>query len=146
MKKSKRIFVLLFTLVFAASLFVAPTKPAKAESTDTKSISFDKDDSAPERLKRLTKSRRTDDQHVSGVHSDPSTFEKNFVLTVDQKEYTITEIDKVVNEILNDNMSDLEKYYTLAIWEISELNTTVIFGQAVMILIIIAISGIHTVV
>ena len=116
MKKSKRIFVLLFTLVFAASLFVAPTKPTKAESTDTKSISFEKDDSAPERLKRLTKSRRTDDQHVSGVHSDPSTFEKNFVLTVDQKEYTITEIDKVVNEILNDNMSDLEKYYTLAIW------------------------------
>ncbi len=52
----------------------------------------------------------------SSVHADQSTFEKNTCLSVDQKEYTITECEKVVSEILTPEMSDLEKYYTLAIW------------------------------
>ena len=51
-----------------------------------------------------------------GVHADPAVFEKDFCLTVDQKIYTITEIEKVVSEIIKPEMSDLEKYYTLAIW------------------------------
>ena len=49
-------------------------------------------------------------------HADPATFRKNFVLPVDKKEYTITECEKVVSQILRPKMSDLEKYYTLAIW------------------------------
>ena len=51
-----------------------------------------------------------------GVHADPAVFEKDFCLTVDQKIYTITEIERVVSEIIKPEMSDLEKYYTLAIW------------------------------
>ena len=105
---SKRIFAFLFSLVFVVSLLAMPSEPAKAE--DSKKIS------APEKLEKLTKSRASDEGVESGVHADPATFEKNFVLSIDQKEYTITEIEKVIKRIIGDNMSDLEKYYTLAIW------------------------------
>ena len=56
------------------------------------------------------------DGEGTGVHADPATFEKNFLLSPAQKEWTIRECEKVVDEILDDNMSDLEKYYTLAVW------------------------------
>ena len=113
MKKIKRIFTLLFALVFALSLFAVPSTPTKAEDKDEdKDITI----TVPERLEKLTKSRESDDEYERGVHADPATFEKNFVLSIDQKEYTITEIEKVVKRILNDDMSDLEKYFTLAIW------------------------------
>ena len=52
-----------------------------------------------------------------GVHADPATFEKNFCLSAAQKEYAITEIERVVSRIIDPNMSDLEKYYRLAVWE-----------------------------
>ena len=55
-------------------------------------------------------------EEESHVHEDPATFQKNFVLSVDQKQYTITECERVVSEIIKPEMSDLEKYYTLAIW------------------------------
>ena len=45
----------------------------------------------------------------SGVHKDPTTFEKNFDLTPAQKEYTITKINDVVSKITKPEMSDLEK-------------------------------------
>ncbi len=106
-KKSKRIFVFLVALVFALSCFTVPSKPTKA-----KEIKF----SAPEKLEKLTKSCESYDERERGVHADPATFEKNFELSIDQKEYTITEIEKVVKRILRDDMSDLEKYFTLAIW------------------------------
>ena len=43
-------------------------------------------------------------------HADPATFRKNFVLPVDKKEYTITECEKVVSQILRPKMSDLVQY------------------------------------
>ncbi len=105
---SKRVFAFLFSLVFVASLITAPSEPVKAETKARMS--------APEKLERKAKLIRSDASVQSGVHADPKTFEKNFELSIDQKEYTITEINKVVNRITNDSMSDLEKYYTIAIW------------------------------
>ncbi len=58
-----------------------------------------------------------DDDEYSRVHKDPATFEKNFDLTPAQKEYTITKINDVVSKITKPEMSDLEKYYRLAVWE-----------------------------
>ena len=58
-----------------------------------------------------------DEDGSSGVHKDPTTFEKNFDLTPAQKEYTITKINDVVSKITKPEMSDLEKYYRLAVWE-----------------------------
>ena len=56
------------------------------------------------------------DDEGQSVHYDPATYRVNFSLPVDKKEYTITECEKVVSEIIRPRMSDLEKYYTLAIW------------------------------
>ena len=53
----------------------------------------------------------------TGVHKDPTVFEKNFALTPEQKKQTITTIEKWVSENLTSDMSDLEKYYMLALWE-----------------------------
>ena len=57
-----------------------------------------------------------------GVHADPETFKKDFHLTFDQKEYTIKEMQRVINEIIGPNMSDLEKYYVLARWVNKHVN------------------------
>lgn len=50
------------------------------------------------------------------VHSNPAVFEKNFILSPELKEYSIKKYKSVVSAILEPEMSDLEKYYTLAIW------------------------------
>ena len=50
------------------------------------------------------------------VHSLPATFEKNFILSPELKAYSIRKYESVVSAILEPEMSDLEKYYTLAIW------------------------------
>ena len=52
------------------------------------------------------------------MHADPATFQKNWDLTPAQKEYTITECEKVVSalEKTKPDMSDLEKYFVLALW------------------------------
>jgi len=50
------------------------------------------------------------------VHSLPATFEKNFILSPELKAYSIRKYEAVVSAILEPEMSDLEKYYTLAIW------------------------------
>ena len=53
---------------------------------------------------------------ASAVHKDPSTFKKNYDLKPEQKKAVIVESEDVVNTIIKPNMSDLEKYYTLAKW------------------------------
>lgn len=53
----------------------------------------------------------------TGVHADQSTFEKNFSLSVAQKKYCITQCIRTVNIVTDPTMSDLEKYYRLALWE-----------------------------
>ena len=90
-----------------------------------------KDELTPQKLEELKKKYNDDKDEIDddafdpdadpyetgvGVHSDPAVFEKDFILTTDQKIYTITEMEKVVSEIIKPEMSDLEKYYTLAIW------------------------------
>ena len=109
-RKSKSLFAVFFTLLFAASaLFMSFAQPVKTQASGKKS--------APDKRKYLLKPHASDDDEGKlGVHADPATFEKNFALSFDQKKYTITECEKVVSTILKPEMSDLEKYYTLAIW------------------------------
>lgn len=111
-RKSKKIYALFFTLLFAVTaLFMSFAEPVKTQAS--------KKNSAPDKRKYLLKSHASDNDDESvGVHADPATFEKNYVLSIDQKEYTITECEKVVAELNKKypDMSDLEKYYRLAIW------------------------------
>ena len=50
-----------------------------------------------------------------GVHQDPTVFEKNFILTPEQKKIAIKRCLEAT-KLLTDDMSDLEKYYMLALW------------------------------
>lgn len=50
------------------------------------------------------------------VHSNPATFQKNYILSPEKKEYSIKGYEDVISQVLKPKMSDLEKYYTLAIW------------------------------
>jgi len=106
---------LLFSLLFAVVVsFTAFTAIVSAENGDKEPV--DK----KEIFKDVTESGKTleseDDPNVDGVHADPAVFEKNFCLSVAEKKYTIKEIEKVISFYINDEMSDLEKYYTLAKW------------------------------
>ena len=115
-RNGKTTAALLFSLLFAVVLsFTAFTAIVSAESSDNKPPVDKK-----EIFKDVTESGKTieseDDPDVSGVHADPAVFEKNFCLSVAEKEYTITEIERVISYYIKDRMSDLEKYYTLAKW------------------------------
>ena len=109
MKTKGKLLALLISLLMAFSSFMTFSAPVLAgtarELTPKKKA-----------LQQRKKGLLSDEGSGIGVHADPATFEKNFVLTNEQKEYTITEMQKVVDKITNENMSDLEKYYTLAIW------------------------------
>lgn len=109
-KQRKRIAAVFFSLLFAlTALSVSYADPAEARAAEKKS--------APDKRKYLHKSLTASAfDGKTAVHADPATFQKNFVLTPAQKEYTITEAEKVVSQIIKPEMSDLEKYYTLAIW------------------------------
>ena len=108
-EKNKALFAALFSLVLATTmLFISFTSPVWAEDSD--------DDSAPNKAEYLLRAHSSDEEHEGhGVHKDPATFQKNFCLSVDQKEYAITGIEDVVDKNITSGMSDLEKYYTLAI-------------------------------
>lgn len=89
-KKSKTLFIMCFSLLFAISVLLVPfSGPAWAEESDG-----------------------------TPVHADSATFQKNWELTAAQKEYTITECEKVVAalEKVRPDISDLEKYFALALW------------------------------
>ncbi len=112
---SKTTFAILFSLLFAVVIsFTAFTAPVSAEDREEAGM--------PEGPKTVYhKSSETpglaEGSDGTGVHADPATFEKNFCLSVAQKEYAITEIERAVSRILKPGMSDLEKYYRLAVWE-----------------------------
>ncbi len=72
---------------------------------------------APDKAALMSLSGSDEHSDGTGVHQDPATFKKNYCLSVDQKTYAISEIDSVVSRIIKPGMSDLEKYYTLALWE-----------------------------
>lgn len=118
MKKIVKVSVsilLMFAVMLSSVLFASP-----AFAKDNK------DDLTPAKKSEIGKELGIDDYDDEeggdpyetgiGVHADPATFEKDFGLTFAQKEYTIKEIQRVVSEIIDPQMSDLEKYYTLAIW------------------------------
>ena len=58
-----------------------------------------------------------EESRKEGVHAEKSTFEKNFSLSVAQKQYAIEKINRAVSIVTDPEMSDLEKYYRLALWE-----------------------------
>ncbi len=108
---SRRLLTMsLMFLLAAAVLIWAAAQPVWAEGNDgvktPKKAELESPDEEDE----------SDGEAVSGVHKDLATFEKNHVLTVAQKAWTIQECEKVVSEIIKPGMSDLEKYYTLAVW------------------------------
>ena len=115
-RTSKTKAALLFSLLFAVVVsFTAFTAIVSAESSDNKPPVDKK-----EIFKDVTESGKAleseDDPDINGVHADPTVFEKNFCLSVGEKEETITEIEKVISYYIKPGMSDLEKYYTLAKW------------------------------
>ncbi|WP_051600731.1 transglutaminase-like domain-containing protein [Eubacterium sp. AB3007] len=108
--------ILLSLVVTVALCFVFSVSPAFAEGK--------KSEITPAKKAEIEKELGIEDYDENGdpyetgigVHADENTFKKDFSLTVDQKEYTITEMQRVVSEIIDPQMSDLEKYYTLAVW------------------------------
>ena len=119
MKKTSKNVVNIVFLLLAFIFMLSSTKL-------TVFAEGDKEDMTPKKMSELKKEAKDDEDDYDpdadpyetgiGVHADPAVFEKDFILTVGQKAYTITEIEKVVDEIIDPEMSDLEKYYTLAIW------------------------------
>ncbi len=95
------LFSLLFVMLFAQA--------AWAETVEG--------NGAPDKAVLMSVSGSDEHSDGTGVHQDPATFQKNYCLSVDQKTYAISEIDRVVSRIIKPEMSDLEKYYTLALWE-----------------------------
>ena len=95
------LFSLLFVMLFAEAVW------AKADDGN----------GAPDKTVILRSFVSGKDDSGTGVHQDPATFQKNYCLSVDQKTYAISEIERVVSRIIKPGMSDLEKYYTLALWE-----------------------------
>ena len=102
-KTNKTIKIKLFSLLIAATLLGSLlTVPVSAKLTAVPN-------------KKAFISVKGDNK--KGVHADITTFEKNFSLTVAQKEYSIKKINKTVAIVTDPEMSDLEKYYRLALWE-----------------------------
>ena len=95
------LFLLLFVMLFAQA--------AWAETEEG--------NGAPDKEVLLSLSGSGEHSSGSGVHQAPTTFQKNYCLSVDQKTYAVSEIDRVISRIIKPEMSDLEKYYTLALWE-----------------------------
>ena len=112
---SKTTAALLFSLLFAVVVsLTAFTAIVSAESSDTKPV--DKKDIYKEVVESGKPFEPGESFYLSGVHADPTVFEKNFCLSVAEKKYTITEIERVISYYIKPEMSDLEKYYTLAKW------------------------------
>ena len=114
-RNGKTTAALLFSLLFAVVVsLTAFTAVVSAENSDKDPL--DKKEIYKDVVESGKPIESEEDLFVHGVHADPTTFEKNFCLSVDQKEYTISEIEKVISFYLKPGMSDLEKYYTLAKW------------------------------
>ncbi len=89
-KRIKKAAVVAFALLFATtSLYTAPTALAGEEKPE----------------------------EGSAVHANIETFQKNYELTIDQKKEAIDTIERAVATVTDTDMSDLEKYYRLALWE-----------------------------
>ena len=121
MKKTIKTKAILSWMLVAVLVFTLSASPVMAEGSNedltsmkkmmlqTQSVIEDDDDDEEEE----------GDPYETGigVHADPAVFEKNFDLSWEQKKVTIQEIEKMVLEDakITSDMSDLEKYYRLAI-------------------------------
>ena len=111
-RNSKTTAALLFSLLFAVvaflTVFTSPVMAADdgtAEHKDKQTI-----------LKEMAEDPESfEESGLTGMHKDPTVFQKNFDLSPELKEETITACEDFVSKHLTDGMSDLEKYYTLAI-------------------------------
>ena len=99
-------------LLTAAVLFVSLAQPVWAANGE------DNDPTGKKEIyKDITEGEGQENQGEGhGVHANPATFQKNFDLTVEQKEYTIKAIEDVVKFCTRTEMSDLQKYYELGKW------------------------------
>ena len=118
MKKSqKTILIMCFSFLFGMSLlFMSFSESVWAQESEGE-VAHHKIEAMSE---SSSKSSSSGDEEIegTGVHADLATFQKNWELTAAQKEYTITECEKVVSalEKINPNICDLEKYFALALW------------------------------
>ena len=110
-KERTAVTVLLLALFATAIFFISFANPVWAEEEGL--IAPDK----TEFLLQSDPSETGGDKAVkSSIHEDPATFKKNYDLTPAQKAAVITECEGVVKRIIKPEMSDMEKYYTLARW------------------------------
>ena len=108
----------LLLILSAASVFAASSEPEGAgkEDPNTKLKLYEEAKEAAEKVMGESSDYSSAYDAGTGVHQDPTVFEKNFSLTPAQKEIAIARcLDG--RKLLNDDMSDLEKYYMLALWE-----------------------------
>ena len=118
LKREKvNILLSLIAAVIVVAVFSASPALAKEKESDLTPIEKAKIE------KRLGADDSEDDstegdpyETGEGIHADLATFQKDFSLTPEQKTYTITEMQKIVSKIIDPQMSDLEKYYVLALW------------------------------
>ena len=115
-----KLFSLLVAVILCLTVFVVPVSAEGSDDSQdqengkTKLMYLEKvdtDEEEPEVVVPIF-----EDGLWNKVHSNPGTFEKNYKLSPELKEYAITTYEDVVSEVLDPEMSDLEKYYTLAIW------------------------------
>ena len=115
-----KLFSLLAAVILCLTVFTVPVlaedSDESTEQKDGKSKLYylqevDTDEVAPAVVEPIF-----EDGIWDKVHSNPGTFEKNLNLSPELKEYSIKKYQEVVSDILEPDMSDLEKYYTLAIW------------------------------
>ena len=108
----------LFLTMSSAPVFAASSEPEGAGKEDPKTKLKLYEEAKEVAEKSLGESADYSSAYDSGtgVHQDPAVFEKNFVLTPAQKEIAIERCLDATKR-LSDDMSDLEKYYMLALWE-----------------------------
>ncbi len=119
-RNSKTKAAILFSLLFVAVIsLTAFTSPVFAESGKDDPDKIDKQTLYEEKIKEIEADGEADEEEIGGigVHQDPATFQKNFCLSPEQKEYSITAIEDIVSNVLDPDMSYLEKYYRLAVWQ-----------------------------
>lgn len=113
MKKRLNILLSLIMAVVVVSAFSVSPVLAGAKTSEMTPIEKAK---AEKKLGDNDKTEGDPYETGEGVHADPAVFEKDFILKPAQKIETIQAMQRVVSKIIDDDMSDLEKYYILALW------------------------------
>ena len=115
-EKNRIAFITLFSLLIAVCMLFIP-------SADTV-WADDNDKGTPDKSEYMLHALSLDEEAGEeaggredgrGLHRYKDTFMKNFELSKEQKKSTITDIEGIVNKVTTPEMSDLEKYYRLAI-------------------------------